>query len=56
MYNYSNLNKEENNICGSIGLAKMKYESYDKELDEVEYYLKYLRSQNNYFYFFHYNR
>ena len=55
MYYYSNLSKEEENVCGSIGLAKMKYESYDDELDEVEYYLKYLRSQNNYFSFFHYN-
>ena len=55
MYYYSYLNKEENNICGSIGLAKMKYESYDEEPDEIEYYLKYLRNQNNYFSFFHYN-
>ena len=53
MYYYANLDNDDNYVCGSIGLGIMKYEEYDEE-DEIEYYLKYIRSQNNYFSFFNY--
>ena len=33
----------------------MQYESFDEEPNELEYYLKFIRSQNNYFSFFNYN-
>ena len=54
MYYYTNLSIEVNFVCGSIGLGIMKYEEYNEE-DEIEYYLKFIRSQNNYFSFFNYN-
>ena len=55
MYYTADLNKEENFLCGSIGLSLMKYETIDDHSDDVEYYLKYLRNQNKFFSFFHYN-
>ena len=54
LYYYADLNKEENYVCGNIGLSIIKYETYNED-DEIEYYLKYIRSQNKYFSFFHYN-
>ena len=54
MYYYADLDKEENYVCGNIGLGVIKYEEYDEE-DEIEYYLKYIRTQNKYFSFYSYN-
>ena len=51
LYYTADLNKEENYLCGSIGLSIVKY---DEESDEIEYYLKYMRSHNKYFSFFNY--
>ena len=42
-------------ICGDIGLSIMQYEKYDSMPDEFEYYMKYLKTLNNYFSFFYYN-
>ena len=56
MYYYVDLNKTDvKYVCGSIGIGLMEYESYDEEVDEIEYYLKFIRAQYNYFSFFHYN-
>lgn len=55
LYYTADLDKERNFLCGTIGLSLIKYETYDSEHDEIEYYLKYYRSQNNYFSFFCYN-
>ena len=46
--------KEQTYLCGNIGLSIMKYESLDDLADELDYYLKFIRSQNNYFSFFNY--
>ena len=54
LYYYADLNKEDNYVCGNIGLSIIKYETYNED-DEIEYYLKYIRTQNKYFSFFHYN-
>ena len=54
MYYYADLDKEENYVCGNIGLGVIKYEEYDEE-DEIEYYLKYIRTQNKYFSFHSHN-
>ena len=56
LYYTADLNKDNNYICGTIGLSLIKHETYNsQDDDEIEYYLKYYRSQNNYFSFFHYN-
>ena len=55
LYYTADLNKDINYLCGNIGLSLIKHEAYDSQHDEIEYYLKYYRSQNNYFSFFHYN-
>jgi hypothetical protein len=55
LYYTADLNKDRNYLCGNIGLSLIKHEAYDSQHDEIEYYLKYYRSQNNYFSFFNYN-
>ena len=55
LYYTADLNKDPIYLCGTIGLSLIKHETYDSQHDEIEYYLKYYRSQNNYFSFFHYN-
>ena len=55
LYYSVDFRNEQNYLCGNIGLSIMQYESFDEEPDELEYYLKFLRSQNNYFSFFNYN-
>ena len=54
LYYSVDLRNEQTYLCGNIGLSIMQYESLDEEPDEIEYYLKFLRSQNNYFSFFNY--
>ena len=46
--------KDQTYLCGNIGLSIMKYESIIDLADELDYYLKFIRSQNNYFSFFNY--
>ena len=47
--------KENQNICGSLGLSNILLEKNINQIPEdFEYYLKYLRTQNNYFSFFNY--
>ena len=55
LYYSVDLRKEQSYLCGNIGLSIMQYESFDEEPNELEYYLKFVRSQNNYFSFFNYN-
>ena len=52
LYYNANLDKERNYLCGTIRLSLIKHEIYESQHDEIEYYLKYYRSQNNYFSFF----
>ena len=54
LYYYADLNKDDNYVCGSIGISIIKYKE-DNEDDDIEYYLKYLRAQNKFFSFLHYN-
>ena len=54
LYYSVDLRNEQNYLCGNIGLSIMQYETFEEEPDELEYYLKFLRSQNNYFSFFNY--
>ena len=46
--------KDQQYLCGDIGLSIMPYETFEDLSDELEYYLKYMRSQNKYFSFFNY--
>ena len=50
-----NENNFEYGLCGNIGLSITQYEANNLDPDEYEYYIKYIRTQNNYFSFFHYN-
>ena len=54
LYYSVDLRNEQTYLCGNIGLSIMQYENFEED-DELEYYLKFLRSQNNYFSFFNYN-
>ena len=54
LYYYVDINKEQKYLCGNIGLSIMPYETFDDYSDELEYYIKFARSQNNYFSFFNY--
>ena len=54
LYYFVDFNKDQKYLCGNIGLSIMPYETFDDFSDELEYYLKFMRSQNNYFSFFNY--
>ena len=54
LYYSVDINKEQKYLCGNIGLSIMQYETFEDEPEELEYYLTFLRSQNNYFSFFNY--
>ena len=54
LYYSVDFNKEQQYLCGNIGLSIMSYENFEDFSDELEYYLKFMRSQNNYFSFFNY--
>lgn len=45
----------EMTLCGDVGLSIAQYQKSDIEMDEFEYYMKYLKTLNNQFSFFHYN-
>ena len=53
IYYNSDINKKENHLCGNIGLSIIKNET-KMQNDEIEYYLQYIKEQNEYFSFFHY--
>ena len=54
LYYLMDSKKEKHNLCGDIGLSIIQLETNNEIPEEFEYYLKYLRTQNNYFSFFNY--
>ena len=54
LYYTIDVTQENQNVCGNIGLSVMQLAKNDIFPEEFEYYLKYLRTQNNYFSFFNY--
>jgi hypothetical protein len=57
LYYLSELNENnfEYGLCGNIGLAITQYEANNLDPDAFEFYIKNLKTQSNYFSFFHYN-
>ena len=45
----------EDSLCSNIGISIMQYEKYDQEIDEIDYYMKYMGIFNNYFSFININ-
>ena len=54
LYYSVDFEKDQEYLCGKIGLSLMPYETFEDLSDEMEYYLKYTRSQNKYFSFLNY--
>ena len=55
LYCNANFTEELSYICGEMGLSILQYEKDDEEMDENDFFIKNVRSENKYFSFYNLN-